>query len=322
MPFNARLCKFLLSLQQFRSIMRRMKHTQPTPEMSTPTANQQNAHRSPSSRLTARVAAVFAVSLCAAALSPASTDAHQWRHGHDYQHNPPVSVPLPTPQPTPPSITEPTPSPAPANTYPLHADITATYFWIGENASADNFGISNTSTEWDEQAGTHFGGIDDPYSRLTSGLPAAFTPLQNPYYFALPASEFNDNGLIPGAREASPWAAQASSLNDNQSLFKGRWVKITRDNGQTVYAQWIDTGPSNDGNQSTDYAYVFGNGTQKPANHAGLGAGIDLSPTIAYQFGMIATGESTVNWQFVDAANVPAGPWTQFPAINNQTYWN
>jgi hypothetical protein len=221
----------------------------------------------------------------------------------------------------------PTPSTAPSeqavsSEYPVHKDIIATYFWIGEDASKDNAGIPNTETEWDEHAGAHFGGVDNPQRRTASGLPAGLTRKHNPYYFALPASEFDDNGLIPGAREASPWAAEAAGLGDDRSLFKGRWAEITDSKGRTVYGQWLDTGPSDDPNATRDYGYVFGDGSQKPKNSFGLKAGLDVSPTIAYQFGMIDSGQGTLSWRLVDAAKVPDGPWKQFPAINNQTYWD
>jgi hypothetical protein len=276
-------------------------------------------------KLITPVLAIAILVLCGLAAGTTSADGHRWHHRW-HQDDPPVSTPpsQPDPEPTPgdPVSAPPVTVPPQTSSYPLHAGITTTYFWVGEDASADNFGIPNTSTEWDEQAGAHFGGVDDPYARLADGLPAAFTPQQNPYYFALPASEFNNSGAIPGAHEASPWAAEAASLNDNQSLFKGRWAKITGPDGQMVYAQWIDTGPSNNGNQSTDYGYVFGDGSQMPTNKAGLAAGMDVSPTIAYRFGMIDSGQATVSWQFVDTSEVPDGPWTQFPAINNLTYWN
>jgi hypothetical protein len=142
--------------------------------------------------------------------SAAADGWHHWRH---YHNNPPVATPTP---PLPPVA-----APPQTSSYALHTGITTTYFWIGEDASADNFGIPNTSTEWDDHAGAHFGGVDDPYTRLADGLPVGFTPLQNPYYFALPASEFNDSGVIPGAREASPWAAEADNLSDE-------WLPKTR----------------------------------------------------------------------------------------------
>lgn len=206
--------------------------------------------------------------------------------------------------------------------YPTHA-VMASIFWIGEGASSDNANISNVPTEWDPDAVKHFGGVDDPRARRRNGLPARFEPLQNPYYVALPASEFGDNGLIPGAREHAPWYHGETS--ERISVFKGHWLKIANAaTSRTVYAQWLDTGPSDDPTAVYDYPYVFGPSSAKPKNKFGLGAGIDISPTAAYGLGVpgdLANGSAEVTWQFVDPSDVPPGPWRQFPPINDVVYW-
>jgi hypothetical protein len=228
--------------------------------------------------------------------------------------------------------THPTPRPvAPKETakqpekYPEHRVMT-TIFYIGEGASKDNAGINNISTEWESNAGVRFGGVDHPNKRDAKGLPAGFRPKENPYYFALPVSEFNDNGVIHGAREHSPWAAEAEGLpaDDSQSLFKGRWIKtVNPATGNTVYGQWIDTGPSDDPNATHDYNYVFGGSDVKPRNTFGLRAGLDVSPTMAHELGLsIEAGGGEITWQFVDADQVPDGSWKEFPPIDNHTHWN
>lgn len=189
----------------------------------------------------------------------------------------------------------------------VHA-VTASVFWIGEKPSADNGGITNEETEWDSNPMQTFGGVDEPEGR-------DFTPRHNTFYFALPAMEFTSDGPVSGARESSPWADQAATLRDNESLFKGRWVRIEHQ-GQTAFAQWLDTGPF----VEDDYDYVFGDA--EPSNTEGLGAGIDVSPDVASYLGF--SGEGEVTWQFVDEDQVdrdPAQPWNAHPPIDSLARW-
>lgn len=192
--------------------------------------------------------------------------------------------------------------------YPMH-EVTATIYYIGERESADNDYISNVPSAWDSDAAARFGGIDTPEGKLTRN----FEPKHNPFYFALPASEFNEDGLIPGAREKSPWANE--SVSDDESLFKGRWIKVKRGE-KTIYAQWHDVGP----NVKDDYGYVFGTG--EPKNTFKLKAGLDLSPDAAEALEFdYEKGGAKVTWQFVNEAQVPYGAWKDFPPIDNKTYW-
>ncbi len=41
--------------------------------------------------------------------------------------------------------------------YPLHRDVTATVFWVGESG--------NAASAWDDLWEKHFGGVDDPERR-------------------------------------------------------------------------------------------------------------------------------------------------------------
>jgi hypothetical protein len=211
----------------------------------------------------------------------------------------------------------------PAEKHALHENVTATVFWIGEPADESNDYISNVPTAWDQDASKRFGGYDGPtringaihdVARDGHGVVTEFKPRHNPFYFALPAGEFNEDGLIPGARERSPWANE--QVNYDESLFKGRWIQVTADD-KTIYAQWLDIGP----NAEDDYDYVFGDDTQQPKNTFGLRAGLDLSPAAAISLGFDDGGQQ-VGWRFVDAADVPDGPWKQYPPIDNKTYWD
>ncbi len=230
-----------------------------------------------------------------------------------------------------PTTTLPTPEQHEVAKYPEH-HVNATVFWIGEGADSADAGISNIPTEWEDDARKTYGGAEqDPerFKRLPNGLPANFKPLENPCYVALPASEYGDNGLLAGAREASPWASEAKNLpdDDSESLFKGRWLKITNPaTGKTAYGQWLDTGPSKNGEKTQDYKYVFGDDDRQPASKFNHHAGIDLSPTLATLLGIDLSesyaGFTGVVWNFVDAQDVPEGLWSDYPAIDNKTHWN
>ena len=183
--------------------------------------------------------------------------------------------------------------------YPLHKNIIATTFWIGEGASGSNAFISNAASAWDDNLQAHYGGADDPNSR-NGFLPAAFTPKENPFYFALPYNDFNGNGdRKPDANKIIYWAA-ASSWDSSQSMLKNQWIKITK-NGTTVYAQWEDVGPFGE----NDSHYVFGQAA--PTSQGNDNAGLDLSPAVQTYLNL--NGEDNVDWQFVNASDVPDGPW-------------
>jgi hypothetical protein len=204
--------------------------------------------------------------------------------------------------------------------YPLHTEIMATVFHIGEEASAANANISNIPTSWDKNSVQRFGGVDDPSRRLKDGGPVGFKPKHNTYYFALPANEFDENEPIEGAHEASPWADE--TIDEGESLFKGRWIEVER-GGTSIYAQWVDCGPSDDPNGIRDYEYVFGDDDARPKNTFGLKAGLDLSPAAANALGFgIEEGGAKVSWRFVEPADVPDGPWKDYPPIDNQTFWS
>jgi hypothetical protein len=203
--------------------------------------------------------------------------------------------------------------------YPLHTKIIATVFYLGEDASEANAGISNVPTAWDGNSVERFGGVDDPSRRSEDSGPIGFRPKHNPYYFALPADEFDKKRPIKGAHETSPWVGEP--VGEGRSLFKGRWIEVKRD-GASVYAQWVDCGPSDDPNEARDYGYVFGANDVRPKNTFGLKAGLDLSPAAAHALGFgVKEGGAEVSWRFIDTVDVPDGPWKDYPPINNQIYW-
>lgn len=186
----------------------------------------------------------------------------------------------------------------PAQT-PPHSNntVTATVFWIGEQAGPENDYIDNITSAWYADWPEKFGGTDDPEDRC-GYAPCDFTPKENPFYFALPFTDYTESGPRPAQElRVVPWFDGA--MEPGTSILKNQWVKISA-NGKTAYAQWEDVGPFED----DDPDYVFGDAAPKETR-----AGIDLSPATADYLGI--DGRGTVSWEFVEADKVPDGPWTQ-----------
>ncbi len=150
---------------------------------------------------------------------------------------------------------------------------------------------------WDEKWEQHYGGYDDP-SKRSGYLPAGFTPLENPFYFALPYNDYDENGnRRPNANHCTAFTGVNSS---STSWCKNAWIKITK-GGKTAYAQWQDVGPLGE----DDSAYVFG--TARPKNTWGAKAGLDVSPAVRDYLGL--QDVDNTSWSFISAGSVPAGPW-------------
>ncbi|OFW59499.1 MAG: hypothetical protein A2Y75_11590 [Candidatus Solincola sediminis] len=181
-------------------------------------------------------------------------------------------------------------------TYPEHKNISTTLFWVGEAAGPENGYISNSQSAWDEQWQQHYGGVDDPNHR-NGYHPAAFTPKENPFYFALPYNDFDGNGNRKSDVSMVYWWGSKQWGRD-ESCCKDQWIKITK-GSKTAYAQWEDCGPYGE----DDVNYVFGSSSSADS------VGFDVSPAVNDYLGLADT--DTVNWQFVDAASVPSGPWTE-----------
>lgn len=190
------------------------------------------------------------------------------------------------------------------HTYPLHSNITTTIFWAGEEADASNGYISNAPSAWDEQWVTHFGGVDS-YSNRNGYWPAGFTPKENPFYFALPYSDFTNSGTRKST--AGSCLNSTNPALASYSWCKNTWIAIHH-NGKTAYAQWEDVGPY----EEDDVAYVFG--TAAPKNSRGAKAGLDVSPAVRDYLGLGDVDRA--DWQFVGVGNVPTGPWTQIITTN------
>ena len=176
---------------------------------------------------------------------------------------------------------------------------TTTLFWVGEPSDAENAFIANDVSYWDKDWQLSYGGVDDP-DRRKGYWPADFRPEENPFYVALPFGEFEStrgNILKPDAQNI-PWYAPGSS-----PLLKNHWVEI-RLGDRTCCAQWQDVGPS----EVDDFAFVFGSAND-PRNTFDTKAGLDVSPAVWHYLGMKDNGITA--WRFLNATDVPPGPWTE-----------
>lgn len=221
-----------------------------------------------------------------------------------------------TPTPTiPVKPTAPPPIPINTSSYPVHTNITATVFWVGEPKGGGS-SEDNALSAWDDAWEAHYGGYDD-YQNRNGYLPVGFTPKENPFYLDVPYNDFNDNGTRkPNSSQVVPWANE-KVWSGKESMMKNRWVKLTR-NGNICYGQIEDAGPY----EYDDFAYVFGSGTTKPKSTLANNAGLDVSPALrdCLKFSGLNNDNNSVDWQFVNASDVPTGPWKQI-VTTSQINW-
>ena len=209
----------------------------------------------------------------------------------------PLSSPSNAASPSP----KPKPTPSPLGIGPVHRNVRATVFWVGEGATSDNEYISNTVSAWDRNWQENYGGVDNPDSR-DGYHPSGFEPKQNPFYFALPYNDLKGDKSRKENSKSIPWYSATSA--EGVSIVKNRWIQVSTEE-KTCYAQWEDVGPG----ETDDFDYVFGNASPKNSRY-----GIDLSPAV--RDCLDVGGLSTVWWQFIDNKNVPAGPWKEIVTGN------
>jgi len=198
---------------------------------------------------------------------------------------------------------------SPRALYPWKLAITTSVFWIGERPSKNN-PAPNSRSSWDQQWQKNFGGYDDPNPvnriadrRIGDFRPKSFIPKLNPFYVALPYNDvLSSKRHKPEAARVIPWFHRLSP-KPGKTVLKGRWIQIHR-NGVNCYAQWEDCGPW----VTDDWQYVFGKA--KPKNKKNGAAGLDVSPAVRDYMG-IRPGQK-VHWRFVEASQVPYGPWKRY----------
>ena len=194
----------------------------------------------------------------------------------------------------------------PAPVAAVEHTVPTTVFWVGEAAAADNRYIPNSGSVWQDNWQEHFGGYDDPEHR--SGYrPAEFAPGENPFYFALPYSDFADGERKRNVTRV-PWYDPGRPPAPGTSVVKNHWIAVTYQ-GRTVYGQWEDAGPMGE----NDVEYIFGSAAPRYRQ-----AGLDLSPAMA-NF-LARPGEGHTSWRFVNETEVPTGPWRD-TVTTSQTDW-
>lgn len=223
------------------------------------------------------------------------------------QHLIPGALPVSRPASSLPRVFAPTQPRSVYTRFPWKRNITTTVFWIGELPTANN-PTPNTVSAWDRRWTSNFGGYDNPSPSAREGfIPKAFTPGQNPFYFALPYNDITRTGTKASARAMIPWFKK-TFYRSGRTVLKGRWIAI-RKRDRICYAQWEDVGPF----ETDDWAYVFGD--SRPKAKKNRGAGLDVSPAVR-DFLDFGGGYGTVDWRFVDLDEVPDGPWKQWGANN------
>lgn len=181
--------------------------------------------------------------------------------------------------------------------YPWHENINTTVFWVGEAADESNGHIHNRSSTWVVEWEEAFGGVDDP-ERRCDHLPCDFTPKENPFYAALPYNDIDGSCQAKSSQKEIPWYNPNSPTKEGDSEIKNRWLEVVH-NGMTAYVQLQDAGPFGE----DDFDYVFGD---SPPDYE---VGLDVSPATASYLKM--SGYDQTDWRFVDAEDVPDGPWKQ-----------
>ena len=192
--------------------------------------------------------------------------------------------------------------------YPWKTKIVTTIFWIGEPAGGNN-PVHNVSSSWDLNWETSYGGYDNPNAGARRGyIPANFVPRQNPFYVALPYNDVTRGNTKPESKLVIPWFKEAF-VEEGKSVCRDRWLAVRNNNGKICYAQWSDCGPF----RTDHWQYVFG--PEKPKPNLNQGAGLDISPAVRDYLGLGNT--DVTDWKFVDAREVPNGPWAQWGENND-----
>lgn len=185
-----------------------------------------------------------------------------------------------------------------------HRRITTTVFWVGESTATAG-PVDNRCSAWDHRWVENFGGADDPNPvRRIEFRPANFFPKLNPFYCALPYNDIQNGQTKTAAPAVVPWFRERFQQS-GVSVLRGKWVAIRKED-LVAYARWEDVGPF----ETDDWPYVFGG--NRPATSGNSGAGLDVSPAVRDYLQL--NGLDQTDWRFVDAREVPAGPWWEYEA--------
>jgi len=220
---------------------------------------------------------------------------------------PAQSTKLALPQPTPDPYRLPPVPRSVRGRFPWKTNIVTTVFWVGERPTANN-PTPNHASSWDANWARNFGGYDNPDpDHRRNFIPVAFTPRQNPFYIALPYNDVTRGTTKPESRLVIPWFKSAFQ-REGLSVCRDRWVAVRNRDGKVGYGQWSDCGPF----RTDHWQYVFGN--ERPRPNLNNGAGLDVSPALRDYLGL--RGTDITDWKFVEAHEVPRGPWSRYGENN------
>lgn len=241
-----------------------------------------------------------------------------------------------------------------ARAYPLHTRIVVTTAWVGELWNGSQADGSQVCSTYDDQWAKRWSGKDNgakaPTGTDCEGAPLggcdgkpsgtglnfkcaterrtaangyfptdpSVTPLENVFYVDVPFDDVNNSAAFKARGTVIPWANDpgysGQAKNKSFSYMKNRWLKLTR-GGQTCFAQNEDAGPA----LYNDQAYVFGSNDARPASKKFGGAGMDVSPAVTGCLNLPeidGISPADISWQFVEASDVPAGPWTRVVTLS------
>lgn len=207
-----------------------------------------------------------------------------------------------------------------------HHILTATIFGIGEGPRKSNGYQEMVQSAWidgiDQDTGRPrvvelFGGVDDPFNRTKRGLPVDFDPLHRPYYFGGVPDEFDENGLLPGVRERTPWAYLIDYLEPDESIVKGHDLVVKRDR-KMVVVQCYDTAIIGGNKPYKNMTLYKRKNTVSPKKRPML----KISPAAAHELGFdVSDGDQRVEAYWINRALVPDGPWNEYERIDPYTNW-
>jgi len=199
--------------------------------------------------------------------------------------------------------------------------------WALHWSGGRNIGLTDPSTDCQgapvggcdgiaKGSGNNFTCDTEPRTAANGYFPTQMTPQENPFYLDLPYDDVNDPAGFAQRCDVIPWAVGSPDCaNPNVSFMKDHWVQITGPNGNTCYGQIEDAGPSS-GSAYHDANYVFGSNDARPQNKkfsgdSSQGAGMDVSPALngCLGFAELDGDNDHVSWRFIDAQDVPPGPW-------------
>ncbi len=212
-----------------------------------------------------------------------------------------------------------TPPPPTKKEYLWHNNAYTTQFYVGTPGTTG-------AGAWDMNWLKHYGGVDDPIKR-NGYYPLNFKPKENPFYYALPYSDFDSNGNRRNDATKILWYHQVSK---DQSIVKNRWIEVNH-KGKICYGQWEDCGPvASDHLECDDFAYVFGT-AQQPSitpTKENFKPALDISPAMSDCLGMDAPDDLVfghtddyTSWRFIDEIDIPNGPWKEI-ITTSQIDWN